>query len=389
MHATIGVGNALDGFEAGTRAARQALRELGRARPALGILISAHAYPMDQVVAGASAALGETPLWGFGTSAELHSQGQNQHSVLIALLSAENLEARAAWWPGFIEDSRACTAEMLKALQPEAHLGGALLLVAEGLNGDAADLCAAMPQGNYVMAGALAGGDLHSGHTYQVGGHQAGSGGLAAVIVEGLSLGIGAAHGWNPVGAYARITQSQGLWLRSLDDRPSAETYARFFGFPTREWAFPPLNELVRAYPLGLEAQDQDAHSPLIIRSPLRFEADGSLRMSTHLPQEILAHLLVASPDRCLEAAKQAAQQALENLDGVHPALALVLVDAAWQTILEAQPGSEVTALQAVLGAELPIIGGYTYGQITRLASQSTPDLLNNHILVVLFGSHD
>lgn len=387
MQATLGFANTLDGFDAGARAARQALREMGRAHPAIGILVSSHAYPLDQVVAGACSALGETPLWGFESSAQLHHQGVSQHGVLLALLSDPGMSARAGWWPGFDENSRACTQEMLKALQPGAHPDGALLLAPDGLSGDSAEMCALLPCGDHPIAGALVGGELHHAGAYQAGGQQAGSGGLAAARLEGVKIGVGAAHGWHSAGAYTRITQVLGMRVPTLDDLPSAETYARYFGFTSGEWALPPLNQLARAYPLGLEAEDPASQRPLLLRSPLEIEPHGSLRMNASLPQDSLAHLMVASPDGCLQAARLAAQHALENMAGARPALALVLVDSAWQTVFAAQPGSEVSSLQAVLGRDLPLIGGYTVGQIACPACQPLPDLLNNHILLVLIGS--
>jgi hypothetical protein len=63
-----------------------------------------------------------------------------------------------------------------------------------------------------------------------------------------------------------------------------------------------------------------------------------------------------------------------------------VLVDIAWQMLLKAQPGAEIGAVQEILGANVPIAGGYTLGQIVPGNGKSSPRFLNQHIVVVAFG---
>jgi len=155
------------------------------------------------------------------------------------------------------------------------------------------------------------------------------------------------------------VTRSRGFWLRTLDGRPASETYAQLFGHPAREWAFPPLSHLARLYPLGVEQGDQ-----MVVRSPIRVEADGSFRMNAPVRDGVDAYLLVGNRDSCEKAAQQAAQQALQGLNGDKPAFALVLVDIAWEMLLKSHPGAEIAAVQDILGKDVPLVGGYTLGQI-------------------------
>jgi hypothetical protein len=257
------------------------------------------------------------------------------------------------------------------------------LVTADGLNGDAHQLCATLPVGNYALAGCLAGGDLRRVNTSQIGGKKAGSGGLAAALISGeFAIGIGYSHAWQPIGAYFTITEARGPLVKMLDGLPAYETYARLFGYTPQEWIVSPLNELARLYPLGIE---QVERSQLLIRSPLRIETDGSLRMSTSIPEGSIGHLMVGSIERCLKSAADATRQALAQLGEARPRLAIVLADISIQMLLEAQPGSEVGVVQSVLGHEVPVVGGYTYGQVTRTDS-GMPELLNQHIIVIVLG---
>jgi hypothetical protein len=290
--------------------------------------------------------------------------------------------AETRWMPGYAQSGRETGAQLARqaAEQEDAR---ALFFIADGFNGDADQFCSAMADHRFPLVGALSSGDLHTGHSYQIAGPQTGSGALTAAFLRGdLRVGVGAAHGWNPVGSQFRVTRSRGFWLRTLDGRPASETYAQLFGYPARDWAFPPLSHLARLYPLGVEQGDQ-----LLVRSPIRVEADGSFRMNAPVRDGADAYLLVGSRVSCENAAQQAAQQALQQLEGRKPVFALVLVDIAWEMLLKSHPGSEISAVQDILGTDIPIAGGYTLGQIVPGREMQAPQLLNQHIVVAAFSA--
>jgi hypothetical protein len=387
LQAAIGFAQALDGREAGLQAAHQALNRLGVGAPGLAILVSSNEYQPREVMSGVASLLGDAPLIGFSTPTSLTNSGQHSHSVTLALLTGD-FQAESHWFSGYAQSGRE-TASNLARLITGNQANKSVLFFADGFNGDAEQLCAALQVGQIPLAGGLSSGDLHTGNTYQMSGNQTGTGSLAAAILRGsIRMGIGYAHGWDPVGSQFRVTRSRGFWLRTLDGRPASETYAELFGHPARDWAFPPLSYLSRLYPLGVEHGEE-----LIVRSPLRVEADGSFRMNAAIRDGSDAYLLVGSRASCDKAAAQATQQALHSLGDVKPAFALILVDIAWQMLLKSNPGAEIAAIQDILGLNIPIIGGYTLGQIVpgkeptnSAAVGVSPSFLNQHIVVVLFG---
>jgi len=377
---SVGVAQALDGREAGLQSAHHALNYFGAATPGLGIVIASHQYQAREVVNGVSSLLSDAPVIGFSSPAGLSNQGLHPHSVIVALLGGD-FQAETHWLPGYAQSGRD-TASKLMQLASTRLEEQSTLLFADGFNGDAEQFCNAIHVDSMPFAGALSSGDLHTGTTYQIAGNQTGSGGLAAAFLHGnLRIGIGYDHGWDPVGSQFRVTRSRGFWLRTLNGRPASETYAQLFGYPARDWAFPPLNHLARLYPLGVEQGDE-----LIVRAPIRVEADGSFRMNANIRDGIDAYLLVGSRMACEKAASRAAQQALLQLGDARPVFALVLVDIAWQMLLKAQPGAEIAAVQEILGATIPIAGGYTLGQIVPGNEKSSPRFLNQHIVVIAFG---
>ncbi|MCI0553188.1 MAG: hypothetical protein L0287_19745, partial [Anaerolineae bacterium] len=274
LKVSIGHAQALNGREAGLQATHHALNRLGSSTPGFGFVISSYQYQAREVVSGVSGLLGDTPMIGFSSSAGLTSNGLHHNSVLVALLAGD-LQAETRWMPGYAQSGRE-TGSQLSKQAAEQNEPRALFFFADGFNGDADQLCNALSNGSFPLVGALSSGDLHTGQSYQIAGPQTGTGALSAAFLRGdIRVGVGAAHGWNPVGSQFRVTRSRGFWLRTLDGRPASETYAQLFGYPARDWAFPPLSHLARLYPLGIEQGDQ-----LVIRAPIRVEADGSFRMN-------------------------------------------------------------------------------------------------------------
>lgn len=380
LQAAVGTAQALDGREAGLQAAHQALNRLGVGTPGLGILIASHQYPARDVVTGVASLLGDAPVIGFSTPATLSEGGSQTHSVTLALLSGD-FQAESHWFPGYAQSGRE-TAARLAQLALGNQANHSILFFADGFNGDAEQLCTGGQLGPLQLAGALSSGDIHTGATYQIAGNQTGSSSLAAAFLRGnVRMGVGYAHGWDPVGSQFRITRSRGFWLRTLNGRPASETYAELFGQPARDWAFPPLSYLARLYPLGVEQGEE-----LVVRAPIRVEADGSFRMNAAVRDGADAYLLIGSRASCEKAAAQAAQQALLALGDAKPALVVILVDIAWQMLLKSKPGAEVFAVQDILGADVPLAGGYTLGQVVPGKDSTPPKFLNQHIVVLAFG---
>jgi hypothetical protein len=382
MTLTVSIGQAqeLNGREAGLQATHQALNRLGSGAPAFGMVIASHQYQAREVVSGVSSLLGDTPMIGFSSSAGLTAGGVHSNSVIVVLLGGDLL-AETRWLPGYAQSARETGGQLARQA---AEQGGirALFFFADGFNGDADQLCSSLGELSFPLVGGLSSGDLHTGHSYQIAGPQTGNGALAAAFLRGdLRVGVGAAHGWNPVGSQFRVTRSRGFWLRTLDGRPASETYAQLFGYPARDWAFPPLSHLARLYPLGVEQGDQ-----LVVRAPIRVEADGSFRMNAPVRDGADAYLLVGSRVSCERAAQQAAHQALQQLQGKKPLFALVLVDVAWEMLLKSHPGAEIAAVKDILGEGVPIAGGYTLGQVVPGSDGKYPQLLNQHIIVAVFA---
>lgn len=386
MIAAVGSAQDLDGRQAGAQAARMALDQLGGLPVQFAYLLASSQFEVESVLNGAASLLGNTPLFGHSTAGfieEIASAGARSRIVKVMLFAGQDLQARADWWPGFGDSSRGTARKLVAELDPGLSMSDLLFLAGDGLRSDGSLLGLMLGEGAYPMAGLLASGEDAGRRTFQLGGASAGSNGLAAAWLSGeFTSGIGWAHGWVPVGPNMKITHVRDQQLRTLDDRPASEVYAELLGSQAGDWIRPPLNRLVRMYPLGLEPVDG---KDLDLLSPVRFEADGSLRLNASVEEGRLGFLMTGSPGACLQAARQAAEQALEGLGGAHPLAALVFADLAWSYLFEGQPGAIAGSILEHIG-QVPYIGAYTMGHLCRPAAGAAPELRQGEIMVVLLA---
>lgn len=384
----FGVGSGINGRDAAMQATQQALDQLGSSRPVLALVFASQEFNIAEVQVGLNSLLGDTPLWGFSTWSQ-------SRTVVVALLAGADCLAAVKWFPSYAQDSAGAAHWLAQVLRQDVFLPQHMLIAADGIGGSLLPMCAALAELPVNVSGCTASGDPTLAYTQQLGGNQFGPGGLAVALLDGrFRVGNGLAHGWRDLGVGFRATRCRDVWLQELDGAPAVETYARWFGFPARDWVSPPLRDLARLYPLRVEPEPGQSEPPEGvqggIRSPLAFEMDGSLRMSAPVPEGAVVHLLSGDPDACLQSARAAARQALDSLDkGAHPLLAIAFADAAWQALFEASP----TALSAAISAELedaqvniPLVLAATFGQLVRPALNQPPVLHNQALSLLIIA---
>jgi hypothetical protein len=83
---------------------------------------------------------------------------------------------------------------------------------------------------------------------------------------------------------------------------------------------------------------------------------------------------MLGDPDKAIQAAKEAAENALSQLKGAKPKAIFVFDCMARNKLLGARIGEEILAIQNVLGKEVPLIGFYTYGEQAPLGGVLGPE---------------
>ncbi len=396
LKAAVGQAFGTDARDVSARAVDSALIGLaGQPATAAFVFFDAE-FASQDVLRSVSGLLKNVPLFGFNSLGQLATLSAGRRSVVVALLAGEDAQMRAGWWP--LSTGAGERVELLQRMKHELELpnelGSGLLLVAGsgsagGYVEDGLRLASGMPGGRYTLAGGLAGTPNRDDRPEQIGGAVGGENGLAGAILTGnFRVGSGISHAWQPIGTFFQVSRAEGLWLRGLDNETPAERYANLFGHEAREWAYPPLNQLVRLYPLGIETPGPQAESGnpdgLVLAAPLWVEQDGSFRMSRPIPPGAVAHLMIGSASNGRLAVQNACEMAIKSMGIGRPVLALVFADLGWKMLYDTQADSLLETLRSHLGRDLPLAGGYLVGQVSNAAGR--PEFLNQHLQVVVIG---
>ncbi|NPA92241.1 MAG: hypothetical protein GXO56_01000 [Chloroflexi bacterium] len=363
------------GRELSVQLAHRALRRL-ESDPVAAFLWATAEYDLEEAVKALRVLLGDIAIWGGTVRRVWNQDGAPARGMNLVVLGGEDLRiqsARFAQLPSVSEITErlphwqeSVLFVALEAMQP--RLNRWLDVLSHNQGG---------------LNGGLVGGGLRVGRPALIGGRDVGEGGMSLLTVQGTHLGLGWGSGWRSTGLWSQVTESRGEWVRALDGRPASQELERLFGQPARRWAYAPLREFTRLYPLGLRTEDGGWD----IRAPLHVEADGSLRMTLPVPRGARAYWMVGSMDDAAQAAEDAAAYALRALGKHSPALALVWMDWACSYLFTAHEDAIFQRVRRILGNDVPITGVYTYGQIVAPPQDTPARLLHNHIVVALLAA--
>ena len=132
----------------------------------------------------------------------------------------------------------------------------------------------------------------------------------AAVVVRlQLGLGVGVSHGWQPISAGMRVTESNGRIIQSLDWRPAFEIYRELVeahsGLQFSENNF---FDLAKRYPFGIGKIGAE----VVVRDPFMTDENGGIICVGEVPQNCLVKLLNGTPESLIAAAARARHLAEE-----------------------------------------------------------------------------
>lgn len=374
-----------DGRNAGQEATRAALDKAGSSSPFLAMVFFSPDFPVQGVMNGVSSLLGNTPLWGFSTPYPFANGTPVPGSVSVALLYGDGRKAQTSWWPDFSRNRQENVQKLVNTLESSLTPHRAVLIASDGYTPDADAICQAIRQENLIVAGAVGCGSQNSPKSIQVAGTQANSGGSAVTTLHGnITMTSAQSTGWLPVGRYFTITSSEDGILNELDHQTPVKLFTTLFGQDEKAWCQPPLNEMARLYPFAVETGDQPG--PTWMRSALGVLPSGSFQLNGLAPAGKIAHLQIASRETCLQAARDVAQKVLDQWKNKKPALALVLIDMAYPLLLDSGEFPELALIRETLGKDIPVVGGYTLGQIHRPDPSQPPVFQNQMIQITCLG---
>ena len=382
-----------DAAHAGGEAVKRALSQLPKATPTLALVFGSSWLDQEGLLAGVRAALPATPVVGQSTAGEIAPHGPASHSVVVALFASEMMVCRVGISLSVDHAPREAGQQLAFAVSrdSEGMPRAGFLLLGDGLITSYAEVIRGLQESlgtGTLIAGGIAGDDRRFTQTFQYCNDQVASGAVAGVLFAGaVKIGVGSGHGFAPISKPRRITRASANILYELDQQPAASVYEEYFGLEIMErLRREGMTRQTIAYPLGIQQQTTD---PWLLRNVVSFGADGSLLCSSEVREGAWLQLMIGSRQLALEAAHQAAQQAVRGLNRV--SCVLVFDSVIRQILLGSRHAAlEIDRIREVIGAATPLAGCYTYGEQVPITTRMTTDRISmqtGSVLVMAIGT--
>ena len=357
--------------EAGRDLGEQIASKLGGQVPNVVILFVSPRYDAQLVAQAVMNGCSTEILVGCSSAGEftncMHGEGQ---SCAIAICSSE-LKFAAGIGKGISTDRLAAAKAMVEPFRGVNKISSAYssaLILTDALAGHADELIEHLTVstgGNYQFFGGGAGDDANFRRTLVICGTEVSTD--AAVALEILSakpIGIGVRHGWLPVGEPMRVTESHGAKLVSLNATRTAEVFKEHARSLGQEFdVADPLPFFLHNI-LGI-----DTPGGFKLRVPLAVGTDGSVTFAAEIPEGAVVRLMSTTADATASAAAEATRDAISQLGGHEPNVAIFFDCVATRLRMGKEFGYELDALRDVLGPT-QFAGCNTYGQVARTDGQ-------------------
>ena len=383
MIAALGHSEDLDSADAINEALERCADALSGKTPQAGLLFAGIDHDHQALLDGVEARYPGLQLIGCTTHGEISSDGFAEDSVVLMLFHSDCVEFGAGVGEGVRADPtgaarRAAAAAKDRLTQP-VRLG---LTVPEGLGLDMrtlTDTLHAAAGSDAVVCGGLAGDQVRFEQTHQFCNGRLYSDAVPVIFFAGpIRVATGVASGWVPMGEEHRLTKTEGQAIVEIDGEPVRTVWERYFGsFEIRG-----SRNQFAIYPDGA---DREAAREFYLCAPSHFREDGSLAMLNPVIEGARLRFTDATREQVMDGAGTSAASARAGYADT-PDAALVFSCAGRHALLGTQVGREVGLLQEHVGADVPTIGFYTYGEICPLPGSPTPYTHGTTFVTVLIG---
>lgn len=356
-----------DASSAGVDLAYQITSGLHGEKPDAVLVFASSKYDHGTLLRSLDAKTQPRVMVGSSSAGEFTRTSFEEGAVCAVAIRTDDMQFSAGLGRGINADrvsaARAMTTTF-RGLQQSAFPYRSALVMTDALAGHADDFVEHLTLatgGSYSLFGGGAGDDAHFRKTHVFYGTEAiPDAAVALEILSNKPVGVGVSHGWEPASAPLRVTEVHGTRLVSLNAIPVRDVMRRHAEQTAQAFdASAPLPFFLHNV-LGI-VTDHGCR----LRVPLAFDSDGALQCAAEIPLHATVHIM--KPQR--QSALQATKNALGQLQGHKPGLALFFDCVATRLRMGDEFGFEIDAVGGALG-ETAFAGCNTYGQIARSHGQ-------------------
>ncbi|WP_022660277.1 FIST signal transduction protein [Paucidesulfovibrio longus] len=345
---------------------------------------SADADALSEPLAALRSSFPGAIITGCSTAGEIHQDHVLDDSLSVTLVGFDFAKATGA---RVAIENPAQSREAGRALADRLPRQGLrhTLIFSSGLGVNGSELArgviAGLPEGASVSGGLAGDGDRFS-RTFVLW-----DGEICDNCVVGLGLygdalhvGCGSKGGWDVFGPERLITSSSGNVLYEMDGESALALYEKYLG---KQAAGLPATGLL--FPLSIR---QEGREESLVRTILSIDRERqSMTFAGDVPVGAYAQLMKANFDRLVDGATDAAQLAMTPLrerlgPGTEPDLALLISCVGRKLILKQMVEEEVESVADVVGADTPLTGFYSYGELAPGRPDGTCELHNQTMTI-------
>jgi len=395
--AGVGFADGTDAYIAGANAAQEALQKIGGNTANLAIVFASSEYDQQKMLDGVRSVIKDALVVGSSTAGEITTEGPTKkHSVAVMLISSDTNHFYAGVGENIAAGARDAGRRAADAVKAAAN-GDELrsfLMLPDVLVGNGAEIVRGVLDSlgeHFPVVGGASGDDFKFQKTYQYLNERVYSGAVVGLGIAGnIKVGIGVKHGWIPVGAPQKVTKSTGSILHELDGKPAIRIYEDYFGeAEAAQLRKETLAKLAITYPLGMKTPGSDE---MLIRDPISVDQNGSITCAAEIPEGAEIQLMVGSREEAVKVAKNAAENAMSQLEGATPKAVIIFNCIARNRLFGERAGDEIDAIQEAIGKQVPLIGFYTYGEQAPLGGEvrnierCNPAFHNETVVICVLG---
>lgn len=254
-----------------------------------------------------------------------------------------------------------------------------ILVISDGSVVNGSELVKGLATSNVLVTGGLAGDGPRFESTLVGLNTKPSEGNIVAVGFYGqhLKVGHGSQGGWEHFGMEREITKAVDNVLYEIDGENALQLYKKYLGEAAKE-----LPGAALLYPLSITIPGS---STPVVRTILSInEEDQSMVFAGDLPVGSSARLMRANFDKLNQAASSAA--AISAKDGLpENSLALLISCVGRKLVLGPRVEDEIEAVRETLGPNVPVVGFYSYGEISPFNDGGGCQLHNQTMTITTF----
>ena len=325
------------------------------------------AQRLTAALADLGTAFPRSAMVGCSTAGEIFGPSLEDDTLVVAVMKFSHVKVRLASHQ--ITDTKSSFGIGASLASTLATPGlKAVFVVSDGLSINGSELAKGLSQNlppGVVVTGGLAGDGSRFESTWALVDKAPRAQHVVAVGLYGEHVGIahGSRGGWDVLGPEREVTRAEGNVLYSVDGQPALALYKKYLG--ERAAGLPATGLL---FPLAIRNDlEQDG---LTVRTILAVnEAENSITFAGDIPQGGYVSLMRANFERLIDGAADAASHLAFDTYTGGPLLTVAISCVGRRLVLSQRSEEEIEAVLDGLPPGGTLIGFYSYGELSPLAS--------------------